>query len=75
MGKHIQVNVPVLTGANYEHVIAKGDISIEGDNVVITISSKGRVGLELAESLTSGEIVALSFAAIPVKPHTSKEKS
>ena len=73
MAKHIQVNVPVLTGNDYKHVIARGDISIEGDDVVITISAKGRVGLELSEALTSGEIVALSFSAVPAQPHTSKE--
>lgn len=64
------LDLPVLLGFDQEHVMAKAYIEADGDNVDIRIKSSGPAGLALTEFLMGGSPVALSFVAIPVKPHT-----
>lgn len=74
---YAQVDIPVLVGDNYEHIMARADVDVDTENteVTITIKKKGRESLALAEILTTGEIVALSFVAVPVKPTPRRASS
>ena len=73
--REINRYIPVLLGNNYEHIMARADIVEEGDEITVTIKAKGGDALDLAEVFTSSEPLALSFVAIPVKPHSSKKET
>lgn len=76
MGSQIHVNIPVLVGHNYEHVMCRAVIEEEGDTVTVTMTATGKNAVELQHLMTTGELMALSFVAIPVIPRStdSKEK-
>lgn len=67
-----EMNLPVRVGFGV-HVMGKARIDIDGNDVTIKIESKGQDGLILADFLTGGEPVELTFAAIPVQPHSPRQ--
>ena len=69
----VDMMLPVFVGFNQEHVMGRARIDVDGNRVTISIESKGRDGLTLAEFLTGGEPVALSFGAIPIQPHIPRQ--
>jgi hypothetical protein len=73
MGKYVHTQIPVLMGDNYEHIMCHAAVHEEGDTVTITMSAKGSEGRDLSALLTTetGELVALSFVAIPVRPRNT----
>lgn len=64
--------LPVLIGFNYEHVMGQATIVVTPENATITIVIEGNPnagrGRTLGEFLASPEVVALSFAGVPVRP-------
>lgn len=74
MGEKATVYIPVLVGHNYEHVMCRAVIEEEGDTVTVTMTAKGRDAVELQSILTSGELMALSFVAVPVLPRNTDSK-
>lgn len=73
--------IPVLIGNDYEHVMAKATIEqkaavrspttnqiLEPAKVVITIVSEGPSAQELGDFVATGDVVALSFGFVPVRP-------
>lgn len=71
MAEYTHVQIPVLIGHNYEHVMCKAVINVEGDTVTVTMAAKGSDGRELLEVMNQSEIMALSFVAIPVTPRNT----
>ena len=79
-------DLPVLTGFNYEHVMAKATITqyaevkspttnqvLEPARLEITITASGGSAIQLGEFVSANEIVALSFGGVPVRPVPQKE--
>lgn len=73
--KRTTLQVPVLLGQNYEHVMARADIVEEGDEMTITIKAKGREFVNMQNVVAQIDILAVSFVGIPVKPHTPKKET
>ena len=64
-----ELDIPVsVTGDSSSYILGKGRLNIVGDDVTITIKSRGRDGLMLSEFLMGGEVAVLSFAFHPVQP-------
>lgn len=77
--------LPVLIGQRYEHVMAKAKVEqtaavvspttrqvLEPAKVVITIVVEGSHAQEIGDFVAADEIVALSFAGVPVRPVTKE---
>lgn len=73
--------IPVLIGNDYEHVMAKATIEqtaakhspttnqvLEPAKVTITIIAEGPSAQELGDFVAAGDVVALSFGFVPVRP-------
>lgn len=71
MAEYIHKQIPVLIGHDYEHVMCKAVINVEGDSVTVTMAAKGTEARELLALMTENEIMALSFVAIPVTPRNT----
>jgi hypothetical protein len=69
--KYTQLQVPVLIGQNYEHVMCHATIYEEGDTITITMSARGSDAAQIAAAMTEGELLALSFVAIPARPRNT----
>lgn len=74
MAKHLAVQIPVLTGFDYEHVMCKADIVEDDNTVTITMVAKDSEARDLLALMTGGGLMALSFVAIPVTPRSTKSK-
>ena len=81
--------IPVLIGSDYEHVMGKATIVqtsakrtrddrgvivvLEPEKVLITIEGSGDMARWLGDFVAANEVVALSFAGVPVQPRPHKE--
>lgn len=66
--------IPIIVGMNYEHVIGDADILVEGDEITITMKTKGNGAKDLGAFLASIEPFAVSFVAVPRQPHKTNSK-
>lgn len=60
--------MPILLGANYEHIMGQTKIVQTPESTTITISIEGKNARLVGDFVAAGEIVALSFAGVPVRP-------
>lgn len=78
--------IPVIIGADYQHVMAQGTIEqtaavkssttnqvLEPAKVTITIVAEGPTAQELGDFVAAMDVVALSFGGVPVQGHHRKE--
>lgn len=76
--------IPVLLGFHYEHVMGRATIEqtaavrsptthqvLEPAKVVIVIESTGEAAQMLGDYVAMDEVVALSFASVPVTPRAT----
>lgn len=66
--------LPVVIGYDYEHVMAHAVITQTPDSVTITIKAEGPRGRVLGDFVAANEIVALSFAGVPITPRRAHPK-
>lgn len=60
--------MPILIGENYEHIMGLTKIVQTPESTTITIVIEGKNARLVGDFVAAGEIVALSFAGVPVRP-------
>jgi hypothetical protein len=79
MGKTTTVQIPILIGEDYRHLMGTAEILEEVENsrakVVLSVTASGAPedARDLVALFTTGEL-ALQFVAIPVTPRSTKNQ-
>ena len=60
--------LPILIGDNYQHIMGHAKIVQTPESVTITIEVEGPNSRLVGDFVAAGEVVALSFAGVPVRP-------
>lgn len=60
--------MPILLGTNYEHIMGRTKIVQTPESTTITIVVEGKHSRLVGDFVGAGEIVALSFAGVPIRP-------
>lgn len=76
MAKLTRLILPVLVGPDWAHTMADVSVVEEPDQTTVTlVIGKGHDHRKVAEFLTTGEAVAVSLTALPVRNRQEKKET